>query len=121
MEERIRFISHQGKEVLLVDCSRCAAAELERLVLLVPSFVTAQPKNSVLLLADFSGAQFDRKAITALKESAVFDRPHLKRSAWVGVESIPKVYFQNIKSFSQRELTAFKTREEALDWLVEEQ
>jgi hypothetical protein len=53
-----------------------------------------------------------------LKESTVFDRPHLKRSAWVGVETLPKVFYEHIKSFSQRDLPAFKTREEAMEWLV---
>jgi len=48
----------------------------------------------------------------------VFDRPHLKRSAWVGVETLPHVFYENIKSFSRRDLPTFKTREEALEWLV---
>ena len=86
----------------------------------MPAFVAAQPRGSVLLLADFSGSKFDKAAIEALKKATVFDRPHIKRSAWVGMESLPKVFYENIKSFSQRALPTFKTREEALDWLVEE-
>ncbi|HKA23049.1 MAG TPA: hypothetical protein VKN18_32570 [Blastocatellia bacterium] len=82
--------------------------------------MTTEPKGSVLLLADFTGAQFDREAALRLKETTVFDRPHLKRSAWVGVESMPRVFYENIKSFSQRELPTFKTREEAMEWLVKE-
>jgi hypothetical protein len=72
----------------------------------------------VLLLADFTGAEFDRIAIDRLKEAAVFDRPHLKRSAWVGLEKLPKVFYEHIKNFSQRDLPAFETREAAMDWLV---
>jgi len=33
---------------------------------------------------------------------------------------MPRVFYQNIKSFSQRDLPTFKTREEALDWLGED-
>ena len=55
-----------------------------------------------------------------MKPSLVFDRPHLKRSAWVGADSLPKIFYQHLKSFSQRDLPIFKTREEALDWLVED-
>lgn len=121
MEEgHIRFISHQGKKVLLIDVSNCSANELKRVAALVPEYVTAEPKGSVLLLADFTGAEFDHDAVMQLKESTVFDRPHLKRSAWVGVESMPHVFYQNIKSFSQRELPTFKTREEAMEWLVKD-
>jgi hypothetical protein len=120
MEERIRFITHENKQILLVDCSHCPAAEVEKICSLVPSYVTVEPRGSVLILGDFTGAEFDRAAITRLKEGAVFDRPHIKRSAWVGTESMPHVFFENIKTFSQRDLPTFKTREEALDWLVEE-
>jgi len=121
MEERIRFIEHQGKRILLIDVSHCSANELATIARLVPTYVTSEPRSSLLLLADFTGAEFDRIAIDRLKESAVFDRPHLKRSAWVGIESLPKVFYEHIKSFSRRDLPAFKTREEALEWLVGEE
>ncbi|MGA8150374.1 MAG: hypothetical protein WB952_05450 [Terriglobales bacterium] len=120
MDDRIRSISHQGKSILLVDVSNCSAAEVARIAELLPKFVGNYPKGSVLLLADFTGAQFDREALTVIKEAGVFDRPHIKKSAWVGTESLPNVFYENIKSFSQRELPTFKTREEALDYLVED-
>jgi hypothetical protein len=120
MEDRIRFIEHKGKQILLVDISHCKPREVETLALLVPSYVTSEPRDSVLLLADFTGAEFDRIAIERLKESAVFDRPHLKRSAWVGIEKLPKIFFEHIKNFSQRDLPTFATREDAMEWLVKE-
>ena len=120
MEDRIRFIKHKGKMVLLVDCSNCSPDELEKMSRLVPSYVTTQPKSSLLLLADFTGAKFDKKVLDRTKQVLVFDRPHLKRSAWVGIEAVPKVIYENLKSFSQRDLPVFKTREEALEWLVED-
>jgi hypothetical protein len=118
MEDRIRFIDHRGKRILLADISNCTPREVEKLALLVPSFVTSEPRGSVLLLADFTGAEFDRIAIDRLKEATVFDRPHLKRSAWVGIETLPAIFFEHIKNFSRRELPKFATREEAMDWLV---
>jgi hypothetical protein len=119
MEDRIRCVEHQGKQILLVDLSHCTPAEVAKIALLVPSYVTSEPRGSVLLLADFTGAEFDRIAIDRMKESAVFDRPHLKRSAWVGLEHLPPIFYEHIKNFSQRELPTFKTREEAMDWLVQ--
>ena len=120
MKDRIRFISHKHKKILLVDVSNCTAEELEEFATLVPARVTAEPRESVLLLADFTGAQFDKKSVERLKPALVFDRPYLKRSAWVGTEGLPKIMYEHLKTFSQRELPTFKTREEALDWLVEE-
>ena len=120
MEERIRFIEHQGKQILLADVSHCTARDVEKYALLVPSYVTGEPRGSVLLLADFTGAEFDRTAIERLKTAAVFDRSHLKRSAWVGIEGLPKVFYEHIKNFSQRDLPTFASREEALAWLVKD-
>jgi hypothetical protein len=119
-EDRIRFITHKGNQILLIDATNCSPKQLEEMSRLVPSYVTAEPKGSVLLLADVTGAKLDKKAMELLKPALVLDRPHVKRSAWVGTESIPKVFFEQLKAFSQRDLPSFKTREEALEWLVEE-
>jgi hypothetical protein len=120
MKDRIRFISHKGKKILLADASNLSAEELVQLSPLALSRITAQPRGSVLLLADFSGSKVDKKSMEALKPALVLDRPYLKRSAWVGTENLPKVFYEHLKSFSQRELPLFKTREEAMDWLVED-
>jgi hypothetical protein len=118
MEQRIRYITHKGHRVLLVDLSHCSPAELARMARLVPVSTVTEPAGSLLLLADFTGSEFDKPTIEVLKQATVFARPHLKRSAWVGVETLPHVFYENIKSFSRRDLPTFKTREEALEWLV---
>lgn len=121
MEERIRFITHRGQRILLADVSNCVPAEMIELARMVPAYIADEPRGSVLLLADFTGARFDKAAFESLKQATVFDRPHLKRSAWVGTETLPKIFYENLKAFSQRELPTFKSREEALDWLVAEE
>ena len=121
MEERIRFVDHHGQQILLVDVTNCTTAEMIEIGRLVPSYVSSEPRGSVLLLADFSGSKFDKSAVETLKQATVFDRPHIKRSAWVGTEGMPKVFYDNLKAFSQRDLPTFRTREEALDWLVAEE
>ena len=118
MEERIRFIDHQGKRVLLVDFSNCSANEVEETARAVPDYVTMQPRGSVLVLTDFTGAAFDRDALRAMKEAAVFDKPFVKKSALIGTEDLPASFYDELRSFSRRELLIFKTREEALNWLV---
>ena len=120
MQERIQFISHRDKRILLVDLSNCSANEVEKIVRAVPDYVTVQPRGSVLVLSDFTGASFDAEAIRAMKESAVFDKPYVKKSAWIGAEHFPKVFYENLKSFSRREFPTFGTRAEALAWLVED-
>lgn len=118
MQERIRFIDHNGKKVLLVDLSNCPVDQVEDVVRKVPDYVTVQPLGSVLVLTDFTGATFNRDAVRAIKETAVFDKPFVKRSALVGIESLPTSFYDELISFSRRDMTIFKTRNLALDWLA---
>ena len=119
--DRVRYITHRGQRILLVDYTDCRAAQFATICDLVPSYVTPEPDNSVLLLADFSKAQIDREALEHLKIATVFDRPHLKRSAWVITPSFPKAFYENLKAFSVRELPTFQTREQAMNYLVGEE
>lgn len=118
MDERIRFVEHREKPILLIDFSGLTAEEFLPIVDEAQRKIALMPPNSALTLADFTGAHLDKAAAMRIKEALVFDRPHVKRSAWVGTESLPKVFYENFKSFSQRDFPAFATREEAMDWLV---
>ena len=92
--DRVRFITHQGRQILFFDVTNCAAEEVIELLTEVQRIVTAQPRNSVLTLSDLTGAEFSRAAVTRMKEVAVFDRPYVKRAALVGAQSLPKVFYE---------------------------
>ena len=118
--DRVRFFAHKNMQILLVDVSNCTAREVEEIVRSVPDFVVAQPRSSVRILTDFAGASFDHDTLRAIKETAVFDKPFVKKSALIGTESLPRDFHEQMKSFSRRELPIFSSREEALRWLVED-
>ena len=118
LDKRLRFIKHKGKAVFSVDFTNCAPKELLLLLDQIRADVGHHAPNSVLILADFSGARIDKNVATRMKEVLVLDRPFVKRSAWIGTEGMPEVFYEHFKNFSQRDFPTFKTREEALDWLV---
>jgi hypothetical protein len=120
LDERLRFIKHKGHAIFVIDFSHCSAKEMMLLLDLVRADISRHAPGSVLTLADFSGSHIDKNVATKAKQILVLDRPYVKRSAWVGTESLPHVFYENFKSFSQREFPTFKTREEAMDWLVAE-
>jgi hypothetical protein len=117
-DDRLRFIQHKGTNVLLIDMSQASKQDLLILLPRIKAVVTAEPRDSVLVLADFTGSQIDKDVATRMKEVLVFDRPYVKRAAWVGAEDLPHVFYENFKTFSRRDLPLFKTRDEALEWLV---
>lgn len=120
LENRLHFVKHKGQAVFVIDFSHCTAKEILLLLDQVRADVARHAPRSVLTLGDFTGAEVDKKVATRIKEVLVLDRPYVKKSAWVGIESLPHVFYENFKSFSQREIPAFNTREEAMDWLVAE-
>lgn len=82
--------------------------------------VTAQPKDSVLTLTDWAGGKPGKQDLTRMKEVAVYDRPYVKRAAFIHGEHLPKVHRQHLQTFSQRTFAELNSKEEALDWLIAE-
>jgi hypothetical protein len=120
MNDRLRLITYQGKKILVGDFTRATREEILTLLDQIQRVVAKSPNGSLLALADFTEAQIDKIVVTRLKEVLAIDRPHIKRSAWVGTEKLPKVFYDNIRSFSQREFPTFATREQAMEWLVKD-
>ncbi len=118
LEDRLRFVKHKGQAIFLIDFSHAAEKEIVLLLDQVRVMVASHEPGSVLTLTDFTGAHIDKSVATKIQEVLVRDRPYVKRSAWVGTESLPHVFYEHFKSFSQRELPTFVTREEAMEWLV---
>ena len=112
MHERIRFVTYKGKQILSVDMSRSSPSEVEEIARRKsPDVVTVQPACFVLMLVDLLlGAKFDEAAIRTMQESAVFDKPYIKVSAWIGSEALPKVFYDRLTTFSRRDFPAFTTR-----------
>ena len=118
LDDRLHFIKHKGHAIYVLDFSHCEVKEQLLLLEMVQASIARHAPGSLLVLADLTGAHFDKQVATKIKEVLVRDKPFVKKSAWVGTESLPHVYYENFKSFSQRDLPAFKTREEAMDFLV---
>jgi len=119
-DERLRFIKHKGHAIYVIDYTDCTAKEILLLLDLIRAEIARHAPRSLLTLADFTGAQIDKEVATRMKEVLALDRPFVKRSAWVGTESLPHIFYEHFKNFSQRDFPAFKTREQAMDWLVNE-
>ncbi len=120
MDDRIHFLEHHGKQILLTDFSHANANEMQLLLEYVRITVARHAHESLLTLGDFTGATVDHAVATKVKEVLTLDRPFVKKTAWVGTESIPHAFMENFHNFSQREIVTFKTREEAMDWLVKD-
>ena len=119
MDDRIHFVEHKGKQILLLDFSHATAHQMQLLLEHVRTTVAQHARESLLTLGDFHGAEVDHAVAMKIKEVLTLDRPFVKKGALVGTGKIPHAFLENFHNFSQRDLPAFKTREEAMDWLVQ--
>jgi hypothetical protein len=120
MDDRIHFIEHKGKQILLLDFSHATIPQMQLLLEHVRMTVAQHARESVVTLADYTGAEIDHAVAMKIKEVLTLDHPFVKKTAWVGTESIPHAFLENFHTFSRREIVTFKTREEAMEWLVGE-
>lgn len=120
MDDRIHFIEHKGRQILHFDFSHATVHQMLLLLEHIRVTVAQHGRESLVTFADFTGAEVDRTVATKLKEVLTLDRPFVKKTGWVGTESISHALMESFHNFSQREIATFKSREEALDWLVEE-
>ena len=118
MHDRLQLVERSGKKVLVIDYSHCTAQQMQLLLEYVRITVAQHARDSLMTLADFTGAEIDRTVATRIKEVLTLDRPFVKKSAWVGADDMPKVFYEGFKTFSRRNFSLFKTREEAMNWLL---
>lgn len=119
--DRVRFITHKGKQILFLDYQNATEAQALALIKDRRRIVAEQPKNSLLTVADLTGADFTKKVVEEIKAATVLDRPYVRRAALVGVETAPKGLIDAVSTFSHRKWAQFQTIAEALDWVVEEE
>jgi hypothetical protein len=117
--DRVRFITHKGKKVLLVDYTDLSdEAELLKMIEQREFLVDSQPKNSVLMIINVTGAKFTKEVLTRAKEANVYDLPYVRRAALVGVSENQKAAVQAVRMFAKTNRETFATLAEALDWIV---
>ena len=119
--ERIRFVTHRGVRVLLLDMTGLTELqETRRVAEAAKAAVAREPPGSLLLVTDTTGSRYNSESLAAMKEMAAHNTPYLKASCVVVQAATHRVAVAAVSLFTGRALKAFGTREEALDWLVEQ-
>jgi hypothetical protein len=120
--QRVRFITHKDKRILLIDYSNLTdQSELIEMIEQREFVVDSQPRNSVLMVINVTGAKFSKEVLTRAKEANVYDLPYVRRSALVGVEDRQKAAVDAVSTFANRQWEMFPTLDQALDWIVSEE
>jgi len=119
--ERIRFVEHAGRRIVLMDFSKVwSVGEAAKNIEQARQFVAAQPKvKNLLTLVDVTDAAYDDRVVEKLKELARHDEPWVLAGAVVGMSGMQKIVFSIVNAFSRRNnMAAFDTVPQAMDWLT---
>ncbi|MFO7889423.1 MAG: STAS/SEC14 domain-containing protein [bacterium] len=117
--ERIKFIDHKGKEILLEDFSGLKPGEeFDKTLEEAKKTIHSQPASSVLALFDATDAYFNSDVMGKMKIFTKSNNPYMKAVAVVGITGLLKIALITVTRFTGRDFKSFNTREEALEWLV---
>jgi hypothetical protein len=119
-ESRVQFIIHRGKRVLSINYAHCDVAQLKAVAAEGHRMISRELLNSVLTLNDVAGTSFDHESVEALKSKVAANAPYVKRAAVIGISGLQRLIYEAVKLFTRRNIPLFSTREEALDWLVQD-
>jgi len=117
--DRVAFIQHKGKSILVVDLSNSRNIEENKTILnKAKDTVETQAPQSLLLLTNVANAHYDPEGAEALKKYSAFVTPYVKHRAVVGITGIKRILYQAVLKLTGKHIQSCETVDEALDWLA---
>jgi hypothetical protein len=123
MAERAKFILHKNKKIYFIDYTNLITEEafleaIKETNEFRKSVVNSGQKD-LLMLVDISNSYTYGKITDEIKRSSKETKPYVKKSAVVGLNITKKILLNSVSLFSNLQLHAFNSLEEAKNWLVE--
>ena len=118
MNERVRFFTHKGKEILLIDFSNGAPAEVLAAMQEAQRVIGKRPYGSVRTLTNVTDGRYDREVTEALKAYVAHNKPYVVAGAVVGLNDLKTILFNFLNRFTGRTLRAMESLDSAKEWLA---
>ena len=119
--ERIHFIQHNGKSILIEDFSNLTPGkEFLGVIAFAQKTIASQPPHSVLALLDATNAHYDTEIISAMKQFVKANTPYIKCAAVVGIKGLLNVALNVLSNAAGRTFHSFPDRQSAMDFLAKQ-
>ena|ERR1700690_2132838 len=116
--ERVRFIDHQGKQVLLLDFSNGRAEDVSKVIIQAGPLIQKSSPHSLLTLSDMTNIAVRDISTQQLVSFAKGNAPYVKAAAVIGVSGLARSIMATTVILTRRKFQAFDSRQEALAWLI---
>ncbi|MCP4678662.1 MAG: STAS/SEC14 domain-containing protein [Deltaproteobacteria bacterium] len=120
MQNREYWVKHDGKPILVHDYSGLVGDEIAETLETLTELVVSRGIYETLFLFDATDMIVNRKAMTVAKRCGPKVKPYTKKMAVIGVEGVARHLTHVVDAFVGFGLRVFDSREDALDWLVED-
>jgi hypothetical protein len=116
------WIEHKGKKIFYQDFSKnFYNAHVVRVELAeVQKVVSAEPKDSVLVLSDFRDTNVGSELLSSMNEASAATKAHVHKTAVLGVTGMKRKLADLLTAVTGQSLKYFDDMETAKNWLVEE-
>jgi hypothetical protein len=118
-EERVRFITCKGQQILYVDFSDGTLDDMHAIIEQSATVIRSQPVKSLLLLTNVHDLAFNPASAAEMQRYAQGNEPFVFAAAVVGLEGLKKIVYQTIRKASGQNMMAFSDIEKAKQWLIE--
>lgn len=119
---RSTWIEHKGRKIFYQDFSKhfynsaAVRAELEE----VQAVVTAEPKDSVLVLSDFRDTNVGSDLLASMNAASAATKSHVHKTAVLGVTGMKRKLADLLTMLTGQPLKYFDDLESAKNWLAED-
>lgn len=119
--ERARFVTYQGKRLLLLDLSGIRETErLAREATRASRLIRESAGEPVRVLVDVTDVPYSLRSVRLLGEIAASNSPHVHARAVVGLSGRARPVVRVIAQYTGRPVEAFDDLESAMAWLAEQ-
>jgi hypothetical protein len=119
---RSTWIEHNGRKIFYQDFSKhffnsgAVKTELEE----VQKIVTAQPKDSVLVLSDFRDTNVGSDLLASMNAASAATKAYVHKTAVLGVTGMKRKLADMLIALTGQPLKYFDDIEAAKNWLIQE-
>ncbi|MBI9049815.1 MAG: hypothetical protein JEZ00_10370 [Anaerolineaceae bacterium] len=95
-------------------------AEFIELLNEIERVAVKEPEGSILALFDATNAHYSSESLTYLKDVTKRVDRYMKSTSVVGIKGMLVIALRSVSKFVNRKYNLAKTREAAMDWLIEQ-
>jgi hypothetical protein len=120
--ERIEEFTRSGKNFIYIDVSNLKKNEdFIKIVDVVQQIIVKYPEQSVHTIVNIENIIFDTETKEIAGNCMRHNAPYVKYGSVIGLDGIKKIMVNAVFTFSGRKnMRFFYTREQALDWLLQQ-